>query len=332
LIWWGVAIFAILVFVLRDRGIEDLGPRGAFRDPTRDLTQGRSLMLRSPPPTSAQDETITAPDGRPLKAWRWVNERPRAVLVISHGLGEHAACYSHVAEGLGSALGIDVLAFDFRGHGRSPGRRGLVRKFEDLTGDLGAALSWAGRARPGLPRFVLGHSNGGLVALRLILEQEAGLAGLILSNPALRLAQPVPRHKRLAGAILRRCAPGVTLATAIGPELMTRDPDVLAGRAADSLRHTRISAPIFYGMVEGGPLVALNAARIRTPVLMVLGGADPVIDSRESRAVFERLGSEDKSLRVYPGMLHEPLNDIGREQVLSDIAEWIAVRLPNQFH
>jgi alpha-beta hydrolase superfamily lysophospholipase len=108
-------------------------------------------------------------------------------------------------------LGIEVLAFDFRGHGRSPGRRGGVRGYDDLSADLRGALAWYGRRRPGLPRFVLGHSNGGLVALRTVLGGDAEVAGLILSNPALRLAVPVPALKRWAAVVLRRVAPGVTL-------------------------------------------------------------------------------------------------------------------------
>jgi alpha-beta hydrolase superfamily lysophospholipase len=284
-------------------------------------------MSRPLAPASAVDETIASADGTPLKAWHWAVPRPRGVLVIAHGLGEHGGCYNHVAEALGSALGIDILAFDFRGHGRSPGRRGLVRRYDEFTQDLRGALAWAERKDPERPRFVLGHSNGGLVTLRAALAGLDDVAGLILSNPALGLANPVPRHKRLAGAILRRCAPGVTLQTDLGPHLMTRDAEVLAGRAGDPLRHSRISAPLFYGMLEGGTLVADRAGMIRTPLLMILGGSDPVVDTRASKAVFECIGSPDKTLHIYPEMLHEPLNDIGREQVLADIVSWVGERL-----
>jgi alpha-beta hydrolase superfamily lysophospholipase len=237
-----------------------------------------------------------------------------------------------VAEALGPALGIDILALDFRGHGRSPGRRGYVRRYGELVADLHAALGWAERARPGRARFVLGHSNGGLVALRALLERQEEIAGLIVSNPAVRLAGRVPRHKRVAGAVLRRVAPWVTLATDVGPEKMTRDPAMLTERETDPLRHTRISAQIYYGMVEGGPYVQERAGLIRTPTLMILSGADPVIDSKGSQELFDELGSADKTLRIYPGMLHEPLNELGREQVLSDVTAWLENHLPQPCH
>src|SRR4051794_23431990 len=109
------------------------------------------------------DVSLTAADGAPLVARHWSSPTPRGVLVVAHGFGEHGGSYRHVAEWLVRTLDVEVLAFDFRGHGRSRGRRGVVRRHADLTLDLAAAVDRVATERPGLPRFVLGHSNGGLV-------------------------------------------------------------------------------------------------------------------------------------------------------------------------
>src|SRR5918995_6231990 len=106
---------------------------------------------RTPTPL---DVALAADDGHPLRARLWTYPRPRAVLVVAHGFGEHGGRYRHLAEALGPALDLDVLALDFRGHGRSPGRRGVVRRYTDLSSDLLAALAWTSRRRPGLPLFV----------------------------------------------------------------------------------------------------------------------------------------------------------------------------------
>jgi len=95
----------------------------------------------------------------------------------------------------------------------------------------------------------------------------------------------------------------------------------------DALRHDRISPNLFFGMVEGGPLITARAAEIQIPILMILGGADQVVDPEESRAFFERLGSPDKTLLFYPHMLHEPLNELRRDDVIADIATWLADRI-----
>lgn len=270
------------------------------------------------------EPVITSSDGLPLHARLWPGVEPRGTLVVAHGLGEHGGCYEHVAEALTARPGlVDVVAADFRGHGLSPGRRGVVRRYEELVGDLRAAVAWAAARRPDRPVFVLGHSNGGQVALRLVQDEPPALAGLILSNPSLRLAVGVPPHKLMMGRILRVLAPGLTLAGELAGPMLSRDPEFEARRRTDPLRHSRISAPLFFGMVEGGPRVASRAAEVRLPVLMILGGADPVVDHRAALDLFDRLGSPDKALRLDPEAVHEPFNDLGRERVVSTLADWL---------
>ena len=71
-----------------------------------------------------------------------------------------------------------------------------------------------------------------------------------------------------------------------------------------------------------------RAREIRIPILMFLGGQDTVIDPAASREFFDRLGSEDKTCSCYPKMLHEPFNELGREQVIDDMVRWLEPRLP----
>jgi alpha-beta hydrolase superfamily lysophospholipase len=248
-------------------------------------------------------------------------------VVISHGFGEHGGCYRHVADALIAALGVDVLAVDYRGHGRSPGRRGVVNRYEDLVDDLQSVLAWCARTLPGVPAYVLGHSNGGQVALRAVLDPPANLVGLILSNPVVELAAHVPRIKLWAGRLLLRVAPRLTLSAPLPVTQMTRDPAMQREHQSDPLRHSRMSAPLFFGMIAGGALLMPRAAEILTPVLIILGGADVVSDPKATHAFYDVLGSTDKSLLLYPKTLHEPFNDLGREQVFSDIAAWLEPRL-----
>ena len=276
---------------------------------------------------TVRDIEVRAADGLNLRGRWWRRAEPRGILLITHGFGEHGGTYRHTAETLGSALDVDVMAIDLRGHGRSPGRRGVVRRYEDLTDDMTSALDWAARNRPDLPRFLLGHSNGGQVALRVALERRAPLAGLIVSNPALRIAEPIPPHKLRLGRFLLRYAPWVTLRTALRVERLTRDLEMQRQLRADRLRHNRMSAPLFFGMVQGGEMLMARAGEIRTPIVMVVGGQDPIVDPSAARELYDRLGSDDKTLLLYPRMMHEPLNDLGREQVLDDLAGWIDGRL-----
>lgn len=274
------------------------------------------------------EETLRSADGTELAAHFYPGNDPRGVLVISHGLGEHSGCYVGFAKALASTPElVDVFTFDYRGHGHSPGKRGVVRNYADFVADLEAAIDRASSHHPGAPIYVLGHSNGGQVALHAALKFPDRIEGIILSNPSLRVAAKVPRHKYLAGLVLRRVAPGVTLTSTVLDEDLTRDPISLAERKNDPLRHGKISAPLFFGMVEGGTSVISRASQIKMPLLMILGGADPVVDPKTTREFFEHVGSTDKTLKYYPEMLHEPLNEIGRELVVEEIVTWLSRHL-----
>jgi alpha-beta hydrolase superfamily lysophospholipase len=293
----------------------------------RAIGRQREREAMSSPSCEATELTVPSRDKVDLKARWWSVPDPRGVVVVAHGLGEHGGAYAHLAQALGPALELDFLAIDFRGHGRSSGRRGVVRRYEDLLDDLRAAIAWAARHRPGLPVFLLGHSNGGQVALRLALQGEGRIAGIIASNPSIRIAMPVPPGKLRIGKFLLSWAPWVTLRTDAPSTWMTRDPIMQETYRADGLRHNRISAPLFFGMVKGGEMLLARAGEIMLPVLMLIGGQDPVINPIANREFYDRLGSPDKTFLLYPKMLHEPLNELGRGQVFDDLARWLEPRI-----
>jgi len=272
--------------------------------------------------------TIPSIDGLGLHARSWTLDRPRGVVVIAHGLGEHGGAYAHVAESIRGSAQVDVLAFDFRGHGRSPGNRGVVLRYDELCDDLRSVVAFAATERPGLPRFALGHSNGGQVVLRSILNGGLDVSGIILSNPALRVVTRIPRWKLEVGRMLRRFAPQVTMETSVDLAMLTRDPSMVELRRVDALRHSRINGALFFGLIEGGQLIEQRASEITVPVLLLLGGSDPVVDAGFTARVFDRFGSLDKTKWIDLSMLHEPLNELELELPLAAIGDWIVNRLP----
>jgi alpha-beta hydrolase superfamily lysophospholipase len=277
--------------------------------------------------TQVRKIEVRSADGTMLRGWWWCRPGPRGVVIVAHGFGEHGGSYRRVADVLGSALDLDVVAIDFRGHGTSPGRRGVVRKYNDLTNDLQSVLDWASVRIPDVQRFLLGHSNGGQVALRVALEGRTAIAGIIVSNPALRVALPIPPSKLRFGRFLAKYAPWITLRGDIRSDLLTRDPEIQREHRADPLRHSRMSAPLFFGMVEGGEMLIARAGEIRLPTLILVGGQDPVVNPAAAREFYDGLGSVDKTLLIYPKMLHDPLNELGAEQVLDDLVRWLEPRL-----
>jgi alpha-beta hydrolase superfamily lysophospholipase len=138
----------------------------------------------------------------------------------------------------------------------------------------------------------------------------------------------VPPAKLRLGKFLLSFVPWMTLRADARSDWMTRDPAMQQRQRLDHLRHNRISAPLFFGMVEGGEMLLARAPEIKSPLLMLVGGQDPVICPRSNREFYDRLGSPDKLFLLYPKMLHEPFNELGREQVYDDVIRWLEPRLP----
>jgi alpha-beta hydrolase superfamily lysophospholipase len=277
--------------------------------------------------TQIREIKVRSADGTMLHGRWWCRPGPQGIVIVSHGYGEHGGSYRRVADALGAALDLDVVAIDFRGHGKSPGRRGVVRRYDELNCDLHGALDWAFSNIPDVPLFLLGHSNGGQVALRVALERQTVIAGIIVSNPALRVAMPIPPSKLRVGRFLAKYAPWITLKGNIRSDLLTRDPYMQREHREDPLRHARMSAPLFFGMVEGGEMLIARAGEIRLPILLLVGGQDPVVNPAAAREFYDRLGSTDKTLLIYPKMLHDPLNELGAAQVFDDVVRWLESHL-----
>ncbi|WP_152049766.1 alpha/beta hydrolase [Tautonia marina] len=272
------------------------------------------------------DLTLPCPGGSNLKAWHWRSPQPRAILLISHGLGEHAGLYRALAEYLVATLDIDVLGVDFQGHGRSPGRRGHLARYEQLIDNLESAILWAKRVRPGLPRFLLGHSNGGVVAAQTVLRLPLAVDGLILSNPAIQLKYQPPWHKLAVGHTLRLLAPWITINGALPIEDLSRDPLQQLQLASDRLIHTRVGAPLFFGMLNAGQNTLERASEFQLPLLLILGPDDPIIDPDTGRAFYDRYGGSEKTLLAPPGFRHDPLFEKDRGLIYQGLASWILTR------
>ncbi|HLL55667.1 MAG TPA: lysophospholipase [Myxococcaceae bacterium] len=252
---------------------------------------------------------------------------PKAHVGVVHGYGDHCGRYRGVIDSL-AAQGLVVHAFDYRGHGQADGRRGFCDRFTDLIDDLDLFWQRLRGAAQGKKTFLLAHSNGGLMAVHWVLARRPeGLAGLLLSAPYLRLALTPPASKIFAAKVVGRMLPWLPIKTELTPQDLTRDLDEQRKVEKDPL-YNRMVTPRWF--IESGKaqLEAMaQAGGLKSPLLVFCGEADKVASPDAAREFFEHAGSADKRFKVYPGMRHEPLNEIGREEVYRDISGWISEHL-----
>lgn len=275
-----------------------------------------------------RDGNFTAQGGVRLHWQAWEpDEGAKASLLVVHGYGEHGGRYGHLVDHF-VPLGYEILALDQRGHGRSGGPRGHVGRFPELVADLHAFRVRVEEERKGRPLFLIGHSMGGLIAVHYALAHAAGLAGLVLSSPALGLADPPGAWRRALAGILSVVAPRVSFHGNVEPALLSRDASVGRAYAADPLVHSRVTARFFTELEGAIEEAAARAPELTLPLLVLQAGEDRLVDPTAAEAFVGRVSSEDHELRVYPGYYHEIFNEIGKERVFADLQTWIEHRIP----
>ncbi len=254
------------------------------------------------------------------------DEAPRAVVILSHGFGEHARRYDHVAQRFGRDA-LVTYALDHRGHGRSGGKRVLVKDISEYTGDFDTLVGIAAKEHPGATRIVLGHSMGGGIVFAHGVEHPDNYDLMVLSGPAVAAQTAVsPLLARLAKTI-GAVAPGLPLQQ-LDAGAISRDPAVVNAYNTDPLVHQgKVPAGLARALMLVGETMPQRAPSLTAPLLVVHGSDDHLIPVEGSRQLVAAVGSSDVELKVYPGLYHEVFNEPEQDQVLDDVVSWINARL-----
>ncbi|WP_374335924.1 lysophospholipase [Leeia sp.] len=307
----------------------------------------------------ASRHTVQAEDGFGLALWAWEPEgAPRAVLLVAHGMAEHAARYARFAEAC-CAAGVAVYAHDHRGHGDSVGEGTPLGHFADHGGwqrvqdDLTVVQRWVQQRQPGVPQFAFGHSMGSFILRAWLLQHAASLAGAMVSATGWRLGpgnrllasvarrqgrkrgfnQPCPTmHKLVFGSFNLQFLPART-----GFDWLSRDRAEVDAYLADSRCGFHCTAQLWDDLLQG--VAALEQAEnhvhpeaARLPVLAVAGSRDPVsmggLGCRQLVKRYQQAGNPDAQARIWPGGRHELLNEQNRDEVSQYLIDWMLQHLP----
>jgi alpha-beta hydrolase superfamily lysophospholipase len=252
---------------------------------------------------------------------------PKAIVLLAHGYAEHLGRYEHVAARLTSA-GYGVYAVDHWGHGSSDGEPGFVPAFSVYLDGIAALLERVKTAHPDVPRILLGHSMGGLIAAACLLRWQHEFAAAVLSGPAIKAAQELPTLTIAIAKLLSRIAPRLGVLPFNGT-LVSRDPQVVAAYLADPLVYKgKVGARFGAEMLAAMSEVQAQAARINLPLLILHGAEDGLAAPAGSEFLQQHVGSADKTLKIYPGLYHEIFNEPEQQKVLGDMVAWIDRHVP----
>lgn len=271
--------------------------------------------------------TFTASDGENIAVRDWPlpdDARPRAVVVLVHGLGEHAGRYEGLAQRLND-WDFAVRGYDHYGHGESGGARGALPVATRLVDDLAEIVDTTRNRTPSdVPLLLLGHSLGGLVAARYAADHPTCVDALVLSSPA--LATRLGPLQRMLLHTLPHVAPRLRVGNGLDAAWLSHDPEVEQAYREDPLVHDRISVRLARFIADEGQWVVAKAARWSVPTLLLYAGDDRLVDPAGSHAFAETAADEVVSSCCFETLYHEIFNELDGAKVFDALQRWLDQR------
>jgi alpha-beta hydrolase superfamily lysophospholipase len=249
-------------------------------------------------------------------------EEPIAIIALVHGMGEHIGRYRKVAEFF-TQKGIAIMAFDQRGHGKSDGSRGHISHFNQLIEGVEGLIERVKLQFQNIPIFLYGHSMGGNVAINYALKRPSGIKGLIITSPWLKLAFEPPALKLRLAKIMFNLYPSFTQSSQLNVNHLSRSGEVVKAYQKDKLVHDKISAAGFINIYNAGQYALQYAKDLKLPTLLMHGTGDKIT----SHIASEKFAEHSKivtTLRLWPNAYHELHNEPEKEEVLTEIFNWMS--------
>ncbi|GAB1259483.1 alpha/beta hydrolase [Aurantivibrio plasticivorans] len=287
------------------------------------------------------DQTFTLDsevDGLPLTGYVWKAQpadTARGLVVVAHGMAEHAKRYVTFARSLNEA-GYMVVAHDHRGHGASPGPNGLgdfgKAGWDALVKDLAQVVRFAKSQFSGLDTVLFGHSMGSFATQQFLLSDGELLDRVVLSGSAATdklFAALAKARSESSDSGLNIHNRGFTHRT--GYEWLSRDEEQVDRYVSDPLCGFELTTESIMGLIaQAATLADLNNLKnipTNLPVLLLAGSDDPVtgqlafLETLYKR--YKQVGISQVDTLYYQGGRHEMLNEINRQQVVADVIAWL---------
>ena len=305
--------------------------------------------------TNMTEFTFLSTDGKTqLHGMRWEPDggSVRAVLQICHGVAEHIARYDAFARYL-NGLGIAVVGHDHLGHGLSlpeggtPVYFGAGNTWNTVVDDIYVLHQRIRLWYPDVPLCIMGHSMGSFLTRTYLIRYPGTVKAAIIMGtgwqPKAVIAGGMAVAKAVGAVVGENGTSDLVTNLAFGAynklfapnrtscDWLSADEDNVDAYMADPLCGADATVGLFRQMLSGirfnQKLSNLRQMDPRIPVLFVAGEKDPVGDCgngvRRTYQEFRRAGVQDCTLKLYPGLRHEILNETDKKRVYHDIAFYI---------
>lgn len=256
------------------------------------------------------------------QSWQPVAGKPKAIINLVHGLGEHGGRFNEWA-GFFVEEGYAMLAIDYRGHGKSGGKRGHTGEYQFFMRDIDLLLAKSEEIFPAIPRILYGHSLGGNLVINYAIQFNPAIQALIATSPWLKLASEPPWIKLILAKAIKGIFPALQNSTGLLSSQLSHDPEVAKVYSADPLVHGKISVNAFFAVMKAGLEAIRNAGRVKVPFLLIHGSEDLITSCKASQELAEK-GNDKLTFRLWNGGFHELHQEPFKHEVFRFIINWLA--------
>ncbi|MBY0096225.1 alpha/beta hydrolase [Mesobacillus maritimus] len=253
--------------------------------------------------------------------------KAKAVIMLIHGFGDHSGGLQNITSSLAKNHYI-VYAVDLRGHGKSSGKRGFIRSWNEFRGDIHELRKLVTLKEPNLPLYVIGHSMGGVISLDYSLKHSEGIAGVVAISPG--ISYEPTAFERLGVLVMGKLKPDLKIIKSGNFQLQAKDPALQAKYNPEGLRHNTATPGLGRGLLQASKHVVNNALSINVPLLLQYGVDDKITPPKKLNQFFKQVGSKDKQVLEYPNARHRPFDEAGREKFLGDLISWLDQQIDNK--
>jgi len=206
----------------------------------------------------------------------------RAMIILIHGLGEHIGRYQEWAN-LFADRGVGFVGVDLPGHGYSPGRRGFIKSYDVISEIIDILISTTNHTFPSVPLYLYGHSMGGTLALRYLIETNPELNGAIITSPWLKLAFEPPKSKIALAKALNYIFPWLVQPSGLRAGHISHDTEIVEQYKSDPLGFGKISVRLFNIAIKSASYVLKHSGDLKTHTLLLHGKADKITSLEASK-------------------------------------------------
>ncbi|RUT73320.1 alpha/beta hydrolase [Ancylomarina longa] len=249
------------------------------------------------------------------------DEKPKAVICLVHGIGEHSSRYWAWAERFVNA-NFAVLGFDQRGHGLSSGKRGVISSYQDLMNDIDFVLEEIAARFKDVQVFLYGHSMGGGEVLNHLLTRKSNYLAVISTSPWIITQAAPPKFIIPLIRLINRIVPTVSVTTKFDSSMLSYDEQVVRNYEEDDLVHHKVSFALFTGAYDAGYKILHCADKLKKPLLLLHGSDDQITSPAASKS-FAEMHKENCTFRLWNGAFHELHNELIKNQVFEFVLDWM---------